>query len=136
MSAMKIDLRTIQLWVTKWEKGIGVNRTASQLAAVMLNKILERTEERAARVATLLKEIASESEALQELEKTLLCSSGRGEAVDSSTQRELHSHRRRMAAILKESDRLLRSPEPAQSVTVGGILLEISRQSPPAEHTA
>ena len=72
MNGMKIDLRTIKVWVAKWEKSNGVTKTASQLAAVMLSKTLEENEKRIVRIENLMKDIIREHGTLQKIERANL----------------------------------------------------------------
>lgn len=136
MNGMKIDLRTIRTWTAAWEKGTSVNQKASQLAAVMLSRALEQSEARSARVTGLMKEILAESLVLQRLEKALVCCLMRKEPLESQKEMELKTHRRRIAAILKEVDQVLKEPEHSQSIMVGGLLLEIDKDSGAAENSA
>jgi hypothetical protein len=127
MNRMKIDLRTIKVWVAKWERSNGISKTASQLAAVMLSKALEENEKRTARVENLMKDITKESSILQKLEQQLLslCRSKRGR--EPGIEGEIKEHRLRMAAILKEADEVMKVPEGDHSILVGGLLLEINK---------
>jgi len=127
MNRMKIDLRTIKVWVAKWERSNGISKTASQLAAVMLSKALEENEKRTARVENLMKDITKESSILQKLEQQLisLCRSKRG--LEPGIEGEIKEHRFRMAAILTEADEVMKVPEGDHSILVGGLLLEISK---------
>ena len=127
MNRMKIDLRTIKVWVAKWERSNGISKTASQLAAVMLSKALEEIEKRTAKVENLMKDITKESSILQKLEQQLisLCRSKRG--MEPAIEGEIKEHRLRMAAILKEADEVMKVPEGDHSILVGGLLLEINK---------
>jgi hypothetical protein len=136
MNGMKIDLRTIRIWVAKWEKGTSVNQTASQLAAVMLSKALEQNEIRSVQITGLMKEILEESAALQKLERACVGGMIRKEALDTQMNAELKAHRRKMAAILREADLALKAPEQYQSITVGGLLLEINKRGWATEGSA
>jgi len=128
MNRMKIDLRTIKVWVAKWERSNGISKTASQLAAVMLSKALEENEKRAARVENLMNDITKESSILQKLEQQLLslCKSKRG--LEPGIEGEIKVHRLRMAAILNEADEVMKVPEEDHSILVGGLMLEISKE--------
>lgn len=127
MNRMKIDLRTIKVWVAKWERSNGISKTASQLAAVMLSKVLEEIEKRTAKVENLMKDITKESSILQKLEQQLisLCRSKRG--MEPAIEGEIKEHCLRMAAILKEADEVMKVPEEDHSILVGGLLLEINK---------
>ena len=128
MNAMKIDLPIIKTWVAKWEKNNGVNKTASQVAAVMLSKILEGSEQRIASVERLMKEIIKEVEAIQKMEQNLISRLKCNRGMDASMAGELKEHRRRMAVILKETDEVLKEPAEEHSMMVGGLLLEIQKR--------
>ena len=128
MNAMKIDLPIIRTWVAKWEKSNGVNKTASQVAAVMLSKILEGSEQRIASVERLMKEIIKEVEAIQKMEQNLISRLKCKRGMDASMEGELKEHRRRMAVILKETDEVLKEPAGERSMMVGGLLLEIQKR--------
>ena len=136
MNAMRIDLPIIRTWVAKWEKSDGVNKTASQLAAVMLSKTLEESEERDASMKRLMQEISSQIEAVQRMEQTIISRLKCKRGMDAGMQRELKEHRRRARAILKEVDEVLKKPAEAHSMMVGGLLLEIQTRGSTTRPTA
>ena len=127
MSAMKIDLRVIKSWVAQWQKGTGVNQTASQLAAVMLSKALEESEKRSARMRKVLKGMMEEGGVLRRLEKVAPCDPECREPLDAAKAAELREHRRKMAVLLREGEQVMNAPEGIQPVMVGGLLLEINK---------
>jgi hypothetical protein len=129
MEEMRIDLRIIRNWVEKWRMNNGVNKTASQLAAVMLSDVLQDNEKRLQKTKTVMKDILSESRALQRLEQELLARLKSKQGMDSGVEAELKGHRRRMAALLREADEVMKVPEKDQSVRVGGLLFEIKRNA-------
>ena len=122
MSVMNLDFRVVKMWLRNWEKN---SRVASQVAAVMLNKMREESEKRLSRLENLMKDIFRESHVLQQVEHQLasLCKSKRG--LDRETETELKEHRRRMTTILKEVDEVLKEPKGDHSIKTGGLLLEI-----------
>jgi hypothetical protein len=128
MNGMKIDLRTIKVWVSKWEKNNGKGKTASQLAAVMLCKVLEENEKRIVRVENLMREIIRESGILRKMERSLLPPSRPRRVKEPGLESELKVQRQRMAAILKEADEEMKVPAVGNSILVGGLLLEIDKQ--------
>ena len=69
MSGMNIDLRIIRGWAHKWEECPVSIKRASQMAAVMLSKALAENEARAARGEKLLKEIITEINLLNRIER-------------------------------------------------------------------
>jgi len=127
MNGMKIDLRTIRVWVAKWEKSNGISKTASQLAAVMLSKALEENEKRVARVEKLMKDIIKESGTLLKIEQQLHSATRSKRGTKPGVDADLEEHRKRMAAILKEADEVMKVPEGDHSILVGGLLLEINK---------
>ena len=127
MNGMKIDLRTIRVWVAKWERSNGISRTASQMAAVMLSKALEENEKRLTRVEKLMKDIIKEIGALQKMEQQLLSASRAKRGIEPGMDADLKEHRKRMAAILKEADEVMKVPEGDHSILIGGLLLEINK---------
>jgi hypothetical protein len=127
MNGMKIDLRTIKVWVSKWEKNNGIGKTASQLAAVMLCKVLEQNEKRIVRIEKLMREIIRESETLRKMERELLADSRSKGANDLELASELKMHRSKIVAILKEAQEAMKVPTKNDSFIVGGLLLEIDK---------
>ncbi len=127
MNGMRIDLRTIRVWVAKWERSNGISRTASQMAAVMLSKALEENEKRLTRVEKLMKDIIKEIGALQKMEQQLLSASRAKRGIEPGMDADLKEHRKRMAAILKEADEVMKVPEGDHSILIGGLLLEINK---------
>ena len=127
MNGMRIDLRTIRVWVAKWERSNGISRTASQMAAVMLSKALEENEKRLTRVEKLMKDIIEEIGALQKIEQQLLSASRAKRGIEPGMDADLKEHRKRMAAILKEADEVMKVPEGDHSILIGGLLLEINK---------
>jgi hypothetical protein len=127
MNGMRIDLRTIRVWVAKWERSNGISRTASQMAAVMLSKALEENEKRLTRVEKLMKDIIKEIGALQKMEQQLLSASRAKRGLEPEMDADLKEHRKRMASILKEADELMKVPEGDHSILIGGLLLEINK---------
>ena len=127
MNGMKIDLRTIKVWVSKWEKNNGIGKTASQLAAVMLCKVLEQNEKRIVRIEKLMREIIRESETLRKMERELLADSRSKGANELELASELKMHRSKIAAILKEAQEAMKVPTKNDSFIVGGLLLEIDK---------
>ena len=127
MNGMKIDLRTIKVWVSKWEKNNGIGKTASQLAAVMLCKVLEQNEKRIVRIEKLMREIIRESETLRKMERELLAGSRSKGANELELASELKMHRLKIVAILKEAQEAMKVPTKNDSFIVGGLLLEIDK---------
>jgi hypothetical protein len=127
MNGMRIDLRTIRVWVAKWERSNGISRTASQMAAVMLSKALEENEKRLTRVEKLMKDIIEEIGALQKMEQQLLSASRAKRGIEPGMGADLKEHRKRMAAILKEADEVMKVPEGDHSILIGGLLLEMNK---------
>jgi hypothetical protein len=127
MNGMRIDLRTIRVWVAKWERSNGISRTASQMAAVMLCKALEENEKRLTRVEKLMKDIIKEIGALQKMEQQLLSASRAKRGIEPGMDADLKEHRTRMEAILKEADEVMKVPEGDHSILIGGLLLEINK---------
>ena len=127
MNGMKIDLRTIKVWVSKWEKNNGIGKTASQLAAVMLCKVLEQNEKRIVRIEKLMREIIRESETLRKMERELLADSRSKGANELELASELKMHRSKIVAILKEAQEAMKVPTKDDSFIVGGLLLEIDK---------
>jgi hypothetical protein len=127
MNGMRIDLRTIRVWVAKWERSNGISRTASQMAAVMLSKALEENEKRLTRVEKLMKDIIKEIGAIQKMEQQLLSASRAKRGIEPGMAADLKEHRKRMASILKEADELMKVPEGDHSILIGGLLLEINK---------
>ena len=127
MNGMKIDLRTIKVWVSKWEKNNGIGKTASQLAAVMLCKVLEQNEKRIVRIEKLMREIIRESETLRKMERELLADSRSKGANELELASELKMHRSKIVAILKEAQEAMKVPTKNDSFIVGGLLLEIDK---------
>jgi hypothetical protein len=72
MNEMKIDLHVIRDWVGKWQANNGVNKTASQLAAVMLSHVLEENEKRMARTQAAMKALLEESRSLGKIEHEIV----------------------------------------------------------------
>ena len=129
MNEMKIDLRVIRGWVEKWQEDDGVTRTASKLAAVMLSEVLRENEQRLIMTETLMKEILNESRTLEKVEQQLLTRLKARRGLDAEMEEQLRGHRRRMAALLKEADEVMRRPSTDLSVKVGGLLFEIGRNA-------
>lgn len=127
MNGMKIDLRTIKVWVSKWEKNNGIGKTASQLAAVMLCKVLEQNEKRIVRIEKLMREIIRESETLRKMERELLADSRSKGANELELASELKMHRSKIVAILKEAQEAMKVPTKNDFFIVGGLLLEIDK---------
>ena len=127
MNGMKIDLRTIKVWVSKWEKNNGIGKTASQLAAVMLCKVLEQNEKRIVRIEKLMREIIRESETLRKMERELLADSRSKGANELELASELKMRRSKIVAILKEAQEAMKVPTKNDSFIVGGLLLEIDK---------
>ena len=128
MTEMKIDLDIIKGWVGKWEGDARSIRTASQVAAVMLGRALAENEARTVRVEKLLKEIISEINSLNRIEKKIVPSKGSSEGLQAELLEECKRHKRRMTGILREADELMKSSIESQSIRVGGLLLEIHRR--------
>jgi hypothetical protein len=135
MNEMKIDLRIIRDWVEKWQMNNGANRTASQLAAVMLSEVLQANEKRLEKTETVMKEILTESRALQKLEQELIARLGSKQGIDAWVETELKGHRKRMTALLKEAEEVMKLPDKDQSVRVGGLLFEINKNAASTETT-
>ena len=127
MNGMKIDLRTIKVWVSKWEKNNGIGKTASQLAAVMLCKVLEQNEKRIVRIEKLMREIIRESETLRKMERELLADSRSKGANELELASELKMRRSKIVAILREAQEAMKVPTKNDSFIVGGLLLEIDK---------
>jgi len=136
MTGMKIDLDIIRGWVRKWEENAGSIKKASQVAAVMLGRALAENEARAARGERLLKEIITEINVLNRIEKRMLPpKEGPGDQRDQ-LQEECKKHKKRMTGILREADELLKTSIGDQSIRVGGLLLEIQRRKTGKESVA
>jgi len=127
MNEMKIDLHVIRGWVEKWQKSGGANRTASQLAAVMLSEVLRVNEKRITATETVMKEILNESRTIEKVEQQLLTRLKSNRGLDADMEAQLRGHRRRMAALLKDADAVMKAPSTDLSVRVGGLLFEIGR---------
>ena len=127
MNGMKIDLRTIKVWVAKWEKSNGVTKTASQLAAVMLSKTFEENEKRIVRIENLMKDIIREHGTLQKIERQICPPAESKPRREQGMESELKEHRRKIVALLKEADEALKVPAKSSSILVGGLLLEINK---------
>jgi hypothetical protein len=125
-SQMKIDLRIIRQWVQKWQINDGINRTASQLAAVMLSTVLEQSEKRLARTEAMMSGLLAESLALQKMERDLIDRLKSKRGLDAEVDEQLKAHRRRMRALLKEADEVMKAPSADQSIIIGGLLFEIN----------
>ena len=106
-----------------------MNKTASQIAAVMLNRMLSESEKRLLGLERMMKDTIKEGHLLQELEHLLISRLKSGRGLDKGLEAELREHRRRMSTILKESDALLRNPREDHSIEAGGWLLEIDREA-------
>jgi hypothetical protein len=135
MNEMKIDLRVIRGWVEKWQEDDGVTRTASKLAAVMLSEVLRENEQRLIMTETVMKEILTECRTLEKVEQQLLTRLKARRGLDAEME-EQRGHRRRMAALLKEADEVMKRPSTDLSVKVGGLLFEISRNASRARRPA
>ena len=127
MTGMKIDLDIIRSWVANWEKAGSANKKASQIAAVMLSRVLAETEARAARVEKLLDEMILEGNILNRIEKKLSPLKQVTCGASAGILRECKEHRRKITMILREADELLKEPVADQSIQAGGLLLEIGR---------
>jgi hypothetical protein len=125
---MNIDFRVVRVWLEKWETSNDVGRTASQIAAVMLAKMLAESEKRILRLENLMKETCEESRILKGLERLLVSRPKPRRGLDKGTETKLTEHRRRMAAILSKADELLKAPREDHSIKAGGLVLEINRQ--------
>jgi hypothetical protein len=130
MSVMNIDFRLVKTWLGEWEKDSQAYRTASQIAAVMLNKMREESETRLSRLERLMKDIFKENHILQQLEQKFISLFKSNHGLDRKVETELKEHRRRMITIMKEADEVLREPRSDRSVKAGGLLLEINCQEP------
>ena len=127
MTGLKIDLEIIQGWVRKWEKEW---RTASQVAAVMLAKVLAENEARASRVERLMNEIVIEENILNRIEKKAVLPKDATGGVAARLSREWQTHKKRMTAILREAEALLKESVHDQTIQVGALLFEIGRPKP------
>ena len=136
MNEMKIDLRVITGWVEKWREDDGVTRTASKLAAVMLSEVLRENEQRLIMTETVTSEILTECRTLEKVEQQLLTRLKARRGLDAEMEEQLRGHRRRMAALLKEADEVMKRPSTDLSVKVGGLLFEISRNASRARRPA
>jgi len=133
MNVMNIDFRVVKIWLSQWEKDVRLNRTASQVAAVMLNKMREESERRLSRVERLSKEILKEGCALQGLVLRLMARSKSNRGMDKTEGEQLRTHRRRMAQMMKEVEAIMKEPRRDYSIKTGGLLLEIVGQDLPLE---
>ena len=106
-----------------------MNKTASQIAAVMLNRMLSESEKRLLGLESLMKDTIKEGHLLQELEHLLISRLKSRRGLDKGLEAELREHRRRMSTILKESDALMKNPREDHSIEAGGWLLEIDREA-------
>ena len=131
MTGMKIDMEIIQDWVRNWENEWRGNKKASQIAAVMLSKALAENEARASRVEQLMNEIIEEGNILNRIEKKVAPSRDARGSTEAALLEECQKHKKRMAAILREADMLLKEKSEDQTIQVGGLLLEIGRQKLP-----
>jgi hypothetical protein len=129
MNEMKIDLHVIRDWVGKWQANNGVNKTASQLAAVMLSHVLEENEKRMARTQAAMKALLEESRSLGKIEHEIVVRLRSNRGMDAQVEEQLKGHRRRMAVLMKEADEAMRVPSSSESVRVGGLLFEINKNA-------
>ncbi len=127
MSEMKIDLRVIRHWVQRWRANDRTSKTASQLAAVMLSEVLQDSEGRLSRTESVMSDLLAESRALERVEQQLVTRLKSKRGLDVEMQEQLRAHRRRMAVLLKEADKVLKEPREDRSVKIGGLVFEISR---------
>ena len=84
MTGMNIDLRIIKGWARNWEECPVSIKRASQMAAVMLSKALAENEARVARGEKLLKEIITEINLLNRLERKMSSPTEGSESPESS----------------------------------------------------
>ena len=125
MTGMKIDLNIIKGWAARWERDRATCTQASQVAAVMLSKVLAQVEYKAARVEKLMREIVNEYNILARLERSLACSKQASSGLPSGIAQECKEHRKRMSEILGEAEDLMNETLADHSIQAGGLFLEI-----------
>jgi hypothetical protein len=102
----------------------------------MLSEVLRENEQRLIMTETVMKEILNESRTLEKVEQQLLTRLKARRGLDAEMEEQLRGHRRRMAALLKEADEVMKRPSTDLSVKVGGLLFEISRNASRARRPA
>ena len=136
MNGMNLDFKVVKTWLREWEKNSKATRTASQMAAVMLNKMREGSERRLSRLESLMKEVFKEDCVLEELTRRITAYFKSSHGADTAHSVELKRHRQRMTAIMREADAVIREPKEDYSIKAGGLLLEIRNREPPVEEVA
>ena len=89
MNGMKIDLRTIKVWVSKWEKNNGIGKDSITIGCCDAMQSLEENEKRIVRIEKLMREIIRESETLRKMERELLADSRSKGANELELESEL-----------------------------------------------
>lgn len=125
MNGMNLDFRVVKTWLREWEKNSKISRTASQVAAVMVNKMREESEKRLVKLESLMKDIFKESHALEELTHRFIAHFKSNNGMDRAQNAEMKKHRQRMTAIMREADAVMKEPKEDHSIKTGGLLLEI-----------
>lgn len=133
MNGMNLDFRVVKTWLHEWEKNSKATRTASQMAAVMVNKMREESEKRLSRLESLVKDIFKESCVLEELARRFIAHFKSNNGTNKAQNLELKKHRQRMTAIMREADAVMKEPKEDHSVKTGGLLLEIRSEEAPVE---
>ena len=133
MNGMNLDFRVVEIWLRDWEKNSKATRTASQMAAVMVNKMREESEKRLSRLEKLVKDIFKESCVLEELTRRFIARFQSNDGVDTAQNAEMKKHRHRMTAILRAADAVIREPKEDHSIKTGGLLLEIRSEKAPVQ---
>ena len=133
MNGMNLDFRVVEIWLRDWEKNSKATRTASQMAAVMVNKMREESEKRLSRLEKLMKDIFKENCVLEELTRRFIAHFQSNDGADKVQSAELKKHRQRMTAIMREADAVMKEPKEDHSIKTGGLLLEIRSGEAPVQ---
>ena len=133
MNGMNLDFRIVEIWLRDWEKNNKATRTASQIAAVMVNKMREESEMRLSELEKLMKDILKENCVLEELTRRFIARLQSNDGVDKVHSAELKKHRQRMTAIMREADAAMKEPKEDHSIKTGGLLLEIRSGEAPVQ---